>query len=312
MGQEIDRPDRIWRIDAMRLLIAGWQGQLAQCLVRAAVARSDVTACAVGRPALDICKLPTIHRNVSEVRPDVVINTAAYTAVDKAESERDAAFALNRDGAQLLAEAAAAQEGVIIHLSTDYVFDGRKCGPYVETDRPAPQGAYGASKFAGEEAVARSNERHIILRTAWVYSPHGQNFVRTMLRLGRERDEVSVVDDQRGSPTYAVHLADAVLAIAAHIVKQRHNFQDWGIYHAAGNGEATWYEFAKAIFDESVASGGPSAKVKAIESKDYPTLAPRPANSVLDCRKLDQTFDLRLPQWREGVRNCVQAICKQD
>ncbi len=292
----------------MRLLIAGWQGQLAQCLVSAALARKDVSACAVGRPALDLCEPPTIHRNVADVRPDVIINTAAYTAVDRAESEPGAAFALNRDGARLLAEAASDRGVPILHISTDYVFDGRKTSPYVETDSTSPQCVYGASKLAGEVAVANATERHIIFRTAWVYSPFGQNFVKTMLRLAGERDEVGVVDDQRGSPTYAAHLAGAVLDVAARIAAGDVGSGDWGIYNAAGSGFATWCEFARAVFAESAKHGGPTAKVNAITTADYPTPAGRPANSVLDCTKLQDRFGLKLPHWHDGVSACVEAI----
>lgn len=291
----------------MRLLIAGWQGQVARCLVAAATRRSDVAACAAGRPALDICELPTIERNLADVAPDVVINTAAYTAVDAAEKEPEAAMALNRDGAAMLARAAAERGVPIIHLSTDYVFDGTKVGPYDESDTPRPINVYGKSKLAGEEAVAAANPAHIIVRTAWIYSPHGRNFVSRMLELAKERDKLHIVDDQRGSPTYAPHLAEAILELAAHIAG-RDTEGRAGVYHLAGSGTASWCELARAVFAASKARGGPTAEVAAITSADYPTPATRPMNSRLDCTRIRETFGLQLPHWREGVAACVSEL----
>ena len=288
----------------MRLLITGWQGQVAQSLIETAAGRKDVEALAIGRPALDLVSLPTILRALSDHRPDVVINTAAYTAVDKAETEQEAAFALNRDGAARLAEATAARNLPLIHLSTDYVFDGTKPAPYVETDKTAPLGVYGRSKLEGELAVQAGNPHHIIMRTAWVVSPFGANFVKTMLRLGKERGAVRVVADQIGSPTYAPDLAATILDVAAKLNAR----SPWGIYNAAGAGEATWHGVAQTVFDRAAELGAAPVALTAITTADYPTPARRPANSRLDCGKLRAAFGLGLPDWQPSVRNCVDRL----
>jgi len=291
----------------MRLLIAGWQGQVARALVELAPSAADVEAFAVGRPGLDLCNAATIKRAMTDFHPDVIINSAAYTAVDKAESEQEAAFALNRTGAGLLAEEAAKRGAAIIHISTDYVFDGRKSAPYAETDAVAPQNVYGHSKLQGEQAVRQMNPEHVIARTAWVYSATGSNFVKTMLRLAGERDSLRVVDDQVGNPTYAPHLAKALLEIAR---KVRHTprADQWGTYHLAGLGDVSWCGFAREVFRVSAELGGPSASVTPISTADYPTPAARPKNSRLDCSKAEQMFGVALPDWREGVRECVMRL----
>ena len=293
----------------MRLLIAGWQGQVARALVEMAPGRPDVMACAVGRAALDICEAKSIERALSAISPTVVINSAAYTAVDKAESEPERAFALNRDGARLLAEASAKRGIPMIHSSTDYVFDGTKQGPYTEDDEASPATVFGRSKLEGEEAVRATNPKHLILRTSWIFSPTGRNFVKTMLAQAGEHDSVRVVDDQRGSPTYAPHLVTAILDLAATVSKPG-AVVPWGVYNAANTGTTTWRGFAEEVFERSRSLGGPSAKVEPIRSTDYPTPAARPANSELDCSKLDRTFGLRLPPWQTGVAACVERILK--
>lgn len=292
----------------MRLLIAGWQGQIARGLVEAAPACPDVMACAVGRAALDICSARSIERALSPIEPTVVINSAAYTAVDKAESDEERAFALNRDGARLLAEAAARRRIPIIHISTDYVYDGHKSGAYVEDDVTAPTTVFGRSKLEGEAAVRDANDKHVILRTAWVFSPAGRNFVKTMLEKAGEQDVVRVVDDQHGSPTYGPHLVAAILELARQLSGKKADEGPWGVYHAANSGTTTWAEFAEEVFRRSAALGGPSARVEPIKSIDYPTPAQRPANSQLDCSKLERTFGLRLPSWQEGAADCVARL----
>jgi dTDP-4-dehydrorhamnose reductase len=294
----------------MRLLIAGWQGQVARALVEAAPACPDVTACAVGRAALDICEARSIERALSRIEPSIVINSAAYTAVDKAETDSERAFALNRDGARLLAEAAARRGIPIIHISTDYVYDGRKPSPYVENDPPAPATVFGRSKLDGEHAVREANPKHVILRTAWVFSPSGRNFVKSMLGQAAEQPRVRVVDDQHGSPTYAPHLVSAILELARQLSAARTEENAWGVYHAAGTGSTTWRGFAEVVFRCSGALGGPTAAVDPIASADYPTPAQRPANSQLDCGKLERTFGLRLPDWRVGVGECVERLLR--
>jgi dTDP-4-dehydrorhamnose reductase len=291
----------------MRLLIAGWQGQLARALVELAPGAADIDALAIGRPALDICEAATITRAMTDFRPDVIINTAAYTAVDKAESEPDAAFALNRDGARMLAEAAAKRGAAIIHVSTDYVFDGAKPSPYVEDDPTAPLNVYGRSKLEGERAVAAANPRHVIVRTSWVHSATGANFVKSMLRLAGERPKLSVVDDQIGSPTYAPHLAEAVLGIARQIAKAPAD-NVWGVYHAAGTGTVTWCGLAREALRVSSSLGGPSVPIEAIPTSSYPTPARRPMNSRLDCSKLERVFGIELPAWETGVADGVKRL----
>jgi dTDP-4-dehydrorhamnose reductase len=292
----------------MRILIAGWQGQIARAFVEAAPRRAEITACAVGRPALDICEPRTIERALSDAGPDIVINAAAYTAVDKAETEPARAFALNRDGARLLALAAARRGVPIIHISTDQVFDGRKMAPYVETDDPAPLSIYGRSKLEGETAVQAANPMHIILRTAWVYSAVGRNFVKTILEQAQSRRHLRVVNDQRGNPTYAPHLVDAIIAVAVQLKGRDTADPRWGIYHATGTGGATWWDLASEALRKSAELKGPAATVDAIATADYPTTSQRPMNSELDCSKLEQAFGLRLPPWQEGVAACVERL----
>jgi len=288
----------------MRLLTAGWQGQVAQALTELAPRRPDVAACAVGRPALDICEVGSIERALGDIRPDIVINTAAYTDVDAAETEPDRAFALNRDGAQRLASLAARRGVPIIHLSTDYVFDGLKSAPYVETDAPAPATVYGRSKLEGEAAVRAANPHHIILRTAWVYSPFGRNFVKSIMQRAAQGIPLRVVADQYGSPTYAPDLAGIILDIAARITGAPVPDALWGSYHAAGSDGASWYDMARVIVDPRTSG----TAVEPIAAADYPTRTRRPAYTVLDCRKLDNHFGLSVPPWTEGIAACLRRL----
>lgn len=292
----------------MRILIAGWQGQIARAFVEAAPRRADVTACAVGRPALDICEPRTVERALSDAGPDIVINAAAYTAVDKAESEPERAFALNRDGAKLLAQAAARRGVPIIHISTDYVFDGKKGAPYVETDAPSPQSVYGRSKLEGEDAVREANPMHVILRTSWVYSAVGRNFIKTILEQARTRERLSVVADQRGNPTYAPHLVDAIFTLAGRMKGGKPDDPRWGVYHAAGSGSASWCELAGEALRASAVLHGPAVPIDPISAADYPTATKRPINSELDCTKLEHTFGIRLPPWQDGVAACIGRL----
>lgn len=290
----------------MKILVTGRQGQLARGLIEAADATA-VELVSAGRPVLDIADEKAVMALVSHERPDLVVNAAAHTAVDKAEAEPMLAHDVNARGAEYVAKACAANSIPIIHISTDYVFDGMKNAPYREDDPTGPINVYGRSKLEGEARVATACERHLILRTAWVYSPWGGNFVKTMLRLAAERPVVSVVDDQKGSPTYAPHLADAVLAIAGRAVTDSPGTR-WGIYHAAGAGETSWCGFAREIFRSAAAHGLPSAQVTPIAAADYPTAARRPANSRLNCDRLRQAFGLELPEWRVGVESCVARL----
>ena len=274
-----------------------------------AAADETLTVVTLGRPELDLAQPETIAPAIAAARPDIVVNAAAYTAVDRAESERDLAFAINAAGAEAVAEAAAKLGVPVIQISTDYVFDGTKPAPYVETDAPAPLSVYGASKLAGEEAVAAANPRHVILRTSWVYSAGGANFLLSMLRLARERPALRIVDDQYGSPTQADDIAAGIVTVARALASGK---GATGIFHMTAAGETTWCGFARAIFEESAKRGGPSVPVEPITTADYPTPAKRPKNSRLDCTKIAEAYGIRLPHWRERVESCVAAVLASD
>jgi dTDP-4-dehydrorhamnose reductase len=290
----------------LSILVAGASGQLARSLT--ALSSNDTAITALGRPDLDILDRSSIRDAMERICPQVVVNAAAYTAVDRAESEPDQAFAINRDGAGNLAAEAALHGIPIIHISTDYVFDGSKTAPYVETDRPAPQGVYGHSKYEGELAVADTNPHHVILRTSWVYSEYGGNFVKTMLRLASEKPELRVVADQHGNPTHAGDLAEAILKIAGMLMSTTDADSPWGVYHLAGQGEITWHGFAQHIVDCAARFGLPPVPVIPISTAEFPTPAKRPANSQLDCSKAKANFGTALPLWQDSVRRCVETL----
>lgn len=280
----------------IRLLITGSKGQVGHCLVQQG-SRLQWQVLAVDRDELDICDKAAMLAAIQSFKPDVIINAAAHTAVDKAEVEIDASYAINRDGPAYLAEAAQQVGAVLLHISTDYVFAGNKEGLYVETDPVDPQGVYGASKLAGEQAVAEHCTRHLILRTAWVFGEHGNNFVKTMLRLGSQRDSLGVVADQFGGPTYAGDIAAALLTMAKQALQP--GFGAWGIYHFAGEPHVSWHGFAATIFDAGVAQGllVQSPLVNPIATADYPTPANRPANSRLDCSRIHSVFGIMPSDW---------------
>ncbi|PHS28939.1 MAG: dTDP-4-dehydrorhamnose reductase [Robiginitomaculum sp.] len=285
------------------LLVIGRSGQLARALVEAG--GDHITA--LGHQEADITNADSVKAALEQYRPALVINAAAYTAVDAAQTDKVAALALNTTGPATLAGLCAERDVPLIHISTDYVFDGTSITPYQEDDVPSPLGVYGRTKLAGEQAVRQHNPRHIIARTAWVHSPIGKNFVKTMLHLARDRDDIRVVADQFGNPTYAPHLAHALLHMAERILNTA-GFSDWGIYHLAGTGRTSWADFAEEVFAVSAALGGPNARVTPIPSADYPTPAPRPANSCLQCDKAHERFGITMPDWRKGAKSCVQAL----
>jgi dTDP-4-dehydrorhamnose reductase len=293
----------------MRLYVIGGEGQVARSLREAAALDKKIVFGYGVRPEVDLLHPSSIERAIADFRPDVVINPAAYTAVDKAESEPHQAFALNRDGARAAAQVAA-QGGVpVIHLSTDYVFDGKKQGAYIESDLVAPQGVYGQSKLEGELAVAEANPKHIVLRTSWVYSPFGSNFVRTMLRLAEQRDRLQVVDDQLGCPTYAPDIAGAIIAIARQVIGSRWNPGFAGVTHLAGPDALSWCGFAKEIARGAAERGGRAAvPVDPISTSDYPTAALRPANSTLSTARLNATFGIRLRPMIESLSDCLDRL----
>ncbi|MBD9455597.1 dTDP-4-dehydrorhamnose reductase [Rhizobium sp. RHZ02] len=290
----------------MRIAVTGKQGQVVSALLeRGSVAGVEIVA--VGRPELDLVDRASIRAVFSQIKPDVIVSAAAYTAVDKAESEEELAFVVNAEGPTAIAEVAKGLGIPIMHLSTDYVFSGDKQGLYVETDATGPVSAYGRSKLAGEQGIAAANPNHVILRTAWVYSPFGANFVKTMLRLAETRDALNVVADQRGSPTSALDIADAVIAIAKRLSADNdENLR--GIFHLTGSGEATWADFAEAIFAGLKTKNGKVVSVGRITTADYPTPAKRPANSRLSNDKLKQTYGIVLPDWKESTKVVLDRL----
>jgi dTDP-4-dehydrorhamnose reductase len=292
----------------LRLYVVGTEGQVARSLREAATNNPDIVIGYGGRPEVDILRPDLVEKALLAFAPNIVINPAAYTAVDRAESEPDLAFAVNRDGAAIVATEAARLGIPIVHLSTDYVFDGSKESRYVETDAVAPNSVYGRSKLAGEYAVAAANDRHVILRTSWVYAPFGNNFVRTMLRLSDNRDRLSVVDDQIGCPTFAPDIAVAVVAIARRIGSAGWQDRFAGVVHLAGPDEVTWCGFARQIMHLKEKRDGRSVAVDAISTADYPTAAGRPANSRLCCEKLASIFDIRLPPLERSLEKCMERL----
>jgi dTDP-4-dehydrorhamnose reductase len=290
----------------MRIAVTGKQGQVVSALIERGAA-AGVEIVAVGRPELDLADRASILSALSSIRPDAVISAAAYTAVDKAESEPDLAFAVNAEGPAAIAEITARLGIPIVHLSTDYVFPGDKPDAYVETDATGPTSIYGRSKLAGEERIAAANPNHAILRTAWVYSPFGANFVKTMLRLAESRDAINVVADQKGTPTSAFDIADAVIAIARRLAEDVDTSLR-GVFHLTGGGEATWADFAETIFADLAAQGGKTVAVGRITTADYPTPAKRPANSRLSNEKLRQAYGIVLPDWKVSTQVVLDRL----
>jgi dTDP-4-dehydrorhamnose reductase len=293
----------------IRIAVTGNNGQVVRSLLeRSAGTNSDIVC--VGRPALDLSDLDTIDRAIGAAAADVLVSAAAYTNVDKAEAEGDLADLVNARAPGLLAARAKSLGIPLIHLSTDYVFDGSKADPYTEHDPIRPINAYGRSKAAGERAVASAHSRHVILRTSWAYSPVGRNFVRTMLELARKQDEVRVVADQVGSPTAAADIADGILAVARNLVAGGDD-ERYGTFHMTAAGATNWAEFATAAFSASAERGGPSARVVPVASAEYHTPARRPANSRLDCAKIARVHGVSLPHWRTSLGPCVERILEQ-
>ena len=295
----------------MTILLTGAGGQVGREIQRQAN-RANTPILPLPRASLDITALDAVRRVVAETRPGIIVNAAAYTAVDKAEDEPENAFRINRDGAANLAKAAAEAGIALIHLSTDYVFDGASSRPYAESDPTSPIGVYGNSKWVGEEAVRQNLSQHLIVRVSWVFGVYGHNFVKTMLRLARERDTLRVVADQNGGPTYAGHIADLLLDLCRRIAAGEPI--GWGTYHFCGRPVTNWHAFAEAI----VRSGrrirliDHPVTIDAITTADYPTRARRPANSALDCRKLETVF-ARVPQaWQAGLDDMLARIARED
>jgi len=289
----------------MRILVIGRHGQVATALARLGAGLHEVTC--LGHADGNALAKSELDDAAARTGAEAIINAAAYTAVDKAESDQDAAYALNQRLPRLLAEISAARGIPFIHLSTDYVFDGSKATPYLPSDPIRPVSVYGASKATGEIAVRVANPAAVILRTAWVYSETGSNFVKRMLELGAERDELRIVDDQLGNPTFAEDLAAACLQLAAH--PNLRAGSAGGIYHYAGHGDVTWYGFAQAIFAEARRQGRRTPqRVLAITSDQYPTPARRPANSRLDCALTEATFGIASQAWQDALKTCLERL----
>ena len=292
----------------MKLLLLGGNGQVGRELRRSLAPLGElVTATRDGGNAdavADFNAPESLAALITRIAPDVVVNAAAYTAVDKAETDEEAAFRINAEAPAVIARACAASGALLVHYSTDYVFDGSASRPYREDDTTSPLGIYGASKLAGEDAIRASGARYAILRTAWVYAAHGKNFLLTMLRLAGEREELRVVADQVGAPTPASWIADATAAVISHGVDQS------GTWHLTAGGETSWHGFAEAIIDEAHALGLIERKprVVAIPTSDYPTPAQRPAYSVLDTTRLRRDFSIVPPEWREGLQRTLDEL----
>ena len=286
---------------ALKILITGQHGQVSQALQQRLPPLGELIV--LGREQLDLTNADQIRQQVRAHRPGLIINAAAHTAVDQAESEPEVAFAINAIAPGILAEEAKALGAPLIHYSTDYVFDGSKPAPYTEADTPNPLGVYGQSKLAGEQAIAAVGGEHLILRTSWVYSNHGKNFLLTMQRLLQEKPQMRIVADQIGAPTWAGTIADSTRALIEHW--QAGAAGAWGVYHLTAQGETSWFGFAQAIGEHLRATGKACAELEAIPSSAYPTPAKRPLNSRLDCSLLQQQWHVAQPHWLDALRECL-------
>jgi dTDP-4-dehydrorhamnose reductase len=292
------------------ILLTGADGQLGWEVARQI--SQPLTIQAMNRAELDVTNRDQVFETVAGVAPKVVVNAAAYTAVDKAEGEESKAFSVNRDGPAYLAEACSSHNASLIHVSTDYVFDGRKTEPYTEDDPTNPLSVYGKSKLAGELAVRAACDRHVILRTAWVHGVRGNNFVKTMLRLGGEQSLLRVVDDQYGAPTFARDLASAVISVTRRMVDNSAPSEGLGTFHCTGGGATTWYKLAREIFNTAMSRDEVLPKIEAITTSQYPTPAPRPCNSVLDCGKLARVYGIVMRPWEEALSDMLNETLKAD
>lgn len=286
----------------MKILVCGRNGQVAQALQQALAGLGELHL--LGRDQLDLAQPEGMREPLRQLAPDLIINAAAHTAVDQAESEAPLAYAINAEGPRVLAEEAARLGTPLIHYSTDYVFDGNKTTPYVEDDPVHPLGVYGQSKLAGEQAITAVGAQHLILRTSWVYSLHGRNFLLTMQRLLQERPQLKVVDDQIGAPTWAGTIAASTRALIERW--QAGQAGAWGTYHLTAQGETSWFGFAQAIAEQLKARGLPCAELLPIPSSEYPTPARRPLNSRLDCSRLAREWQVSQPHWQQALIDCLK------
>ena len=293
-------------VTRLKALITGGTGQVGTELIRRGDGcRFDIVA--PNRAEINLLNKSDVYSQLNSIRPNIVVNSAAFTAVDAAETECDMAFKVNRDAVRIMANCCNLLSIPLIHISTDYVFDGTKAGSYKETDLICPIGVYGRSKEAGEAIVRELLEKHIILRTSWVYAAHGNNFVKTMLRIGRERQNLNVVNDQFGAPTFAGDIADAIFSIAKKVL-EHDKLEFWGTYHYTAKGRTTWKDFAEVIFEAASTWLPHKPYVEGIPSSQYPTAAKRPANSVLNCAKVDSKLGPPRRHWREGLDEVLDEL----
>lgn len=288
----------------LRMIVTGRAGQVVSALAEWGRRQDLFDVVPLGRPELDLADPGSIEVAIRSCQPDIIVSAAAYTAVDSAETDEANARAVNQIAPGEIGRVASILDIPVIHLSTDYVFDGTKGSPYGETDPTNPLGVYGRSKLEGEQALAGATDNHVILRTAWVYSPFGRNFLKTMLKVAEARERLSVVDDQVGNPTSAFDIADGVVAVAKNLLHSRAS-ELRGTFHLAGQGAASWADFAAGIFEASHRFGGPSAQIDRISTVDYPTVAKRPANSRLDTAKLASIHGVQIPDWQSSVQQVV-------
>ena len=292
----------------MKILITGSEGQVGRCLVKQLHSMKDVEYLALNKDDLDITDRKEVDKTVNEFKPDAIINAAAYTAVDQAEENIELAFSINSDGPKYLAIAANHVGALMLHISTDYVFSGNKEGVYCELDSPSPKNIYGKSKYSGEREVAKHCPRHIILRTSWVFSEYGSNFVKSILRLSKEKDELSIVCDQFGGPTYAGDISNALLVISKSLLVKsnlKKRKTEFGIYHYSGFPHVSWYEFASCIIEGQYAKKETDKEIKiyAISSLAFPTKASRPKNSKLNCLKIEAGFSIKMSDWKKTLND---------
>ena len=293
-------------ITRLKALITGGTGQVGTELIRRGdCCHFDIVA--PNRAEINLLNESDVYSQLNSIRPDIVVNSAAFTAVDAAETECDMAFKVNRDAVRIMANSCKLLSIPLIHISTDYVFDGTKAGSYKETDLICPIGVYGRSKEAGEAKVRELLEKHIILRTSWVYAAHGNNFVKTMLRIGKERQNLNIVNDQFGAPTFAGDIADAILSIAKKVL-EHDALEFWGTYHYTAKGRTSWKDFAEVIFETASTWLPNKPYVEGIPSSQYPTAAKLPANSVLNCAKVDLELGPPRRHWREGLDEVLDEL----
>ena len=294
----------------MRILLTGKNGQVGFELQRALAPLGEIIA--VDQSECNLADQDAVRSLVGEIRPDIIVHPAAYTAVDKAESEPDIAFAINGAAPGVLGEEAAKISALVVHYCTDYVFDGVKQAHYTEDDLPNPQSVYGKSKLAGEQALRQRIKNHLVFRTSWVFGAHGNNFAKTMLKLAAERESLNIVADQFGAPTSAALIADVTAQIVGQYQRQKRQDFPFGLYNLVAGGETTWCDFAKTVIKAAHDAGKPlklnPENIRPITTAEYPLPAPRPANSRLATNKLEKTFGLRLPPWQEGLNHVLQQI----